>query len=230
MLQVDDIIEWDVRNWAQLIGCWSDIIEEYPKTAKVLTVGERNGGLSLWLAQMGYNVVCTDITETTEGAKALHKKYGVADKISYRKLDVVNDETDELYDIILAKSVIGGLKANRQDATTRSFSVQKKAIAQIHSMLDKGGVFLSAENLQGNLFTKWSRTIAKKNKGWRYLKYSELSQLFSSYNILQIKTFGILPSSFSSSVINGIAYGINRVLNFLPANMKYIAFVAAKKD
>ncbi len=216
-------------NWAQLIEYWLPIIQEFPKTAKVLTIGERNGGLSLWLALLGYHVTCTDIVDNTEQAQTLHRKYHVADKISYKKLDVVNDEPDEMYDIILAKSVIGGLKEDRQDAATRNFTVQKKAVAHIRSMLRHKGVFLSAENLQGNIVTRGVRHINNKNKGWRYIEYEELSELFDGYNILQIKTFAILPSSFSSNVINKFSHSLNRVLNFLPPDMKYIAFVAAQK-
>lgn len=230
-LPVQDIIEWDVPNWSQLIKYWQPVLDQLPRDSKVLAIGERNGGLSLWLALMGFQVVCTDIDDISVQAKQLHSKYNVSGKVEYKTFDVVNDRWQEAqFDIVIAKSVIGGLKSERSDASTRSFSVQQKAIDNIYQLLKPGGVFFSAENMQGNIMTRFMRKAGKRSTGWRYMSYKELQQLFSSYTLVQIKTFGILPTFFSRVVYNRIAYFINKyTLWFLPSGTKYIAFTIARK-
>lgn len=230
-LPINDIIEWDVLNWSQLLHYWQPILSELPRNSKILAVGERNGGLSLWLALLGFDVVCTDMKPVTEKAIALHKKYNVAHKIEYRQLDILDTGYDrEQYDIVMAKSVIGGLKANKHKSRTRNFEVQKRAVDNIYTMLKPGGFFLSAENLKGGKFTRYARKIRKKDKGWRHLGYNELSELYKSFPIVQIKTFGILPTFFSQKVSNYCMYFINRyILFFIPQHSRYISFVVAQK-
>lgn len=228
---VQDIIEWDVLNWSQLMHYWQPVLQQLPQNSKVLAIGERNGGLSLWLALMGFDVVCTDITDVSAKAVQLHKKYNVADKIQYKVLDIVNDDCQaEQFDVVVAKSVIGGLKANRTDATTRSFDIQQQAARNIYRLLKPGGYFLSAENLQGNMLTSAIRRLRNGNNGWRHLAYHELSTLFAPFALVQTKTFGILPTLFSGTLLNKCMYTINKyALGWLPANTKYIAFITARK-
>lgn len=230
-LPVQDIIEWDVYNWSQLIRYWQPVLETLPRNSKVLAVGERNGGLALWLALLGFDVLCTDMREPTEQAMQLHKQYNVAHKIQYRSFDLVQDDLgSEQFDIIIAKSVIGGLKAQRSKSSTRSLAVQKEAIDHIHRLLKPGGYFFSAENLKGGALIRWVRKVRKKEKGWRHIDYRELQELFKSYALVQTKTFGILPTFFSQKGYNYCMYFINRyVLCFMPPSAKYIAFTIAQK-
>lgn len=230
-LPIDEIIEWDVLNWSQLIKYWQPVLEDLPRSSKILAVGERNGGLSLWLALLGFDVVCTDLKETTEQAIQLHKKYNVAHKIQYRTLDLVNvEEQPEQYDVVIAKSVIGGLKAIKSKSATRSFAVQKNAVQSIHRLLKPGGYFFSAENLQGGVLVRKAREMRKKDKGWRHLSFEELHELYAAYTLVQTKTFGILPTFFSRRLYNNVMYFINRyLLFFMPRSSRYIAFTMAQK-
>lgn len=230
-LPVQDIIEWDVLNWSQLIEYWQPIIETLPANSRVLAIGERNGGLSLWLALQGFDVVCTDIKETTDKAKALHKQYNVAHKIQYKTFDVINDTLEaEQYDVVIAKSVIGGLKTVRTDAATRSFDTQQKAVDHIHRLLKPGGYFFSAENLQGGFITRTIRSLTNKNNGWRHLSIHEIKTLFRAFTLVETKTFGILPTFFSGGIRNRCMFFINKnLLSFMPASSKYIAFTIAQK-
>lgn len=229
-LPLNDIIEWDVLNWSRLISYWQPVLQGIPHNSKVLAIGERNGGLSLWLALQGFDVVCSDIKEPTQKAIDLHRKYNVANKITYQQLDIVNDSIiPDSYDVIIAKSVIGGLKEKPSDAATRNFSVQQKAVHNIHTLLKPGGYFFSAENLTGNFLTRTARQRSGKNHGWRYLHYKELHTLFQRYDVVKIKTFGILPTFFQSGIMNETMYAFNRLLNVLPHREKYIAFTQAQK-
>ena len=226
-----DIVEWDIKNWSQLIEYWQPILATFPHDAKVLAIGERNGGLSLWLASMGFEVLCTDINDISEQAGQLHRQYGLAHKIKYDSLDIVNTDCQpEQFDLIIAKSVIGGLKSVKGRGSTRSIEAQGKAINNIYQLLKPGGHFLSAENLKGGWLVQLSRKVTKRAKGWRHPSYNELKELFGPFPVVQTKTFGILPTFFRSRVMNDVAYFLNKyVLFFIPAKSRYIGFTIARK-
>ncbi len=228
---VQDIIEWDVLNWSRLMHYWQPVLEQLPRDSKVLAIGERNGGLSLWLALMGFHVTCTDITDIATSASALHKKYGVSDRIEYKQLDIVNDEwPQEQFDIIIGKSVIGGVKPTRGRSSSRNFEALEQAMQHIHRLLKPGGYFFSAENLQGGILNRFMRSRLKGSKGWYYLSLPELDKLFGSFSLVQTKTFGILPTFFSNKAVNHTMYLINSCLQpFLSSGSKYIAFTMARK-
>lgn len=228
---IQEIIEWDVRNWSRLVHYWQPVLEQLPRNSKVLAIGERNGGLSLWLALMGFRVTCTDITDVAASAAPLHEKYGKQDRIEYRQLDIVNDEwQEEQFDIIIGKSVIGGVKPTRGRSSSRNFEALEQAMHNIHRLLKPGGYFFSAENLQGGILNRYMRKRLKGGKGWYYLSLPELNRLFNAFSLVQTKTFGILPTFFSSKSVNMFMYFINRCMQpVLPGSSKYIAFTIARK-
>jgi len=79
-----------------------------PHAGQPLIVGERDGSLSLWLAQEGFVVTHTDLREITEKAKELHAKYQVTDKITYEKADVTQLRYSHgSFDVVMFKSVLG---------------------------------------------------------------------------------------------------------------------------
>lgn len=56
---VRDSIYWDTFNWSKSIVFWESYLKSLPIDSKALELGcGKNGGLSLWLASRGYNVVC----------------------------------------------------------------------------------------------------------------------------------------------------------------------------
>lgn len=230
-LPIKDIIEWDIPNWSQVIKEWTPVIEQLPKNSKVLAVGERDGGLSLWMALLGFDVTCTDRTGPTEGAGKLHKKHGVQDKVTYKELDIVNcDWEAEQYDVILIKSVIGGLMAVYGDNTTRNFDTQKKAVDNMHRLLKPNGVLLSVENMKGNYLLHLMRKMSGKAGGWRHFTWQEIKELYSSFSSVKTKAFGVLPTLFGNNAINKINFSLNKyLLDILPPQTKYVAITTARK-
>lgn len=230
-LPVDEIIEWDVLNWSQLIRLWSPIVDCLPKDSNILAIGERNGGLSTWLALLGHNVVCTD-REFPGNAQAEHRRLGISERITYSELDIVNCEwASGQFDLVIAKSVIGGLKANPADRRTRNFEVQQQAVNNVHLLLKKGGYFLSAENMVGPYLMQRYRKARHKETGWRYLSWPELQCLYQEFSMQEVAGFGVFPTNFSSGVLNRVCFFLNKhILDFLPRGYKYISFVAARKN
>lgn len=231
-LPVADIIEWDVLNWSQLIRFWTPVIEQLPRNSNVLAIGERNGGLSTWLALLGHNVVCTDRDFPTQKAKNDHGRLGLTEKISYASLDIVHaDWPANSFDLVIGKSVIGGLKADPSDRTSRNFEVQQKAVSNVYTLLKNEGYFLSAENMQGTQLVQRYRKYRNKDRGWRYLSWKEIPGLYEQYYLQEVQSFGVLPTNSRSSFINWACYLANRyILTILPREYKYISFVVAQKN
>lgn len=129
-------------NWSNTLKVWQPIIDKLPQNAKILAVGERNGGLSLWLTTLGYKVECTDRIEPSPQAIALHKAYNVQDNISYKVIDIVHDVLpSEQYDLVIMKSVFGGLKEEYQNSITRTSEVRQKALENIHKSLKPEDIY-----------------------------------------------------------------------------------------
>src|SRR4051794_17986771 len=87
---VRDSIVWDVANWSSCLDFWQRHSRalHYPGTA--LEVGaSANGGLSLWMAAKGLNVVCSGLEQPSSVAEDIHVRYGVDRRIIYRTLDVL---------------------------------------------------------------------------------------------------------------------------------------------
>ena len=230
-IPVKQIIEWDILNWSQLIKYWSPILQTLPRDSKILAVGERNGGLTLWLALAGFNVVCTDREGPTEKAILQHREFGVSDKVVYEKLDIVNNTRQaNQFDLIISKSVIGGLKEDYSDKSTRNLETQIKAISQMYKLLKPGGYFLAAENMKGSILLHYLRKIKNKHSGWRYIEWNELPILFKDFSSTQINAFGVLPTLFSNNALNRVNFLMNKyIMGFMPKKIKYISFIAARK-
>jgi len=228
---VADIIEWDIPNWSRLLTYWEPILEKLPANSRILAFGERNGGLSLWLALQGFRVECTDRVRPTDAAIEMHKRYNVADKISYASFDVVNNPgAPDQYDLIIAKSVIGGIKSDYKDSTTRNSDTRKAAVQNIHNLLKPGGYILFAENIRGSVLLHQVRKMLGKQKGWYYFSMSDLRDLFSGFRNVNIKTFGVIPTVSKNSSVNGVLFALNKyLLNWLPPSFKYISFISGQK-
>lgn len=163
--ELEDIIQWDVKNWGSAISYWEDYYEIKPGM-KVLAIGERGGGLSLYFALKGCDVVCSDFRDFPDSTKKLHEEYGVSSRITYAWADMRSLEfPDETFDIVVFKSVMGALD---------SYDDQMKSLGDIHRVLKKGGAFLFAENSTASALHRFMRKLfVKWEAKWRYVPDSE---------------------------------------------------------
>jgi SAM-dependent methyltransferase len=228
-----DIIEWDVRNWSHCLDFWVPVVQTIePASASVLTIGERNGGISLWLALQGFSVICTDLGGPTPRARELHQEYEVSTRVSYADVSVFSLPYPEAsFDIVSCKSMIGGLKLVTRDATTRTLGNQSRAVAEIHRVIKPGGFFLGAENLTGTWFHRKIRYWMKGGRvGWRHLTCAEIDQLFNSFEVVEQQPYGFLGSHFGLPILDFLAAAIDScACRLLPAHWQYISFIRAKK-
>lgn len=86
---LSDIIEWDIVNWSKSLAFFEKSGIEFDGK-KALAIGERHGGLSLWLALNGAEVISTDLNGVSEEAKKKHRAHGVAEKVSYSNQNILS--------------------------------------------------------------------------------------------------------------------------------------------
>jgi 2-polyprenyl-3-methyl-5-hydroxy-6-metoxy-1,4-benzoquinol methylase len=131
-----------------------------------LELGARKGGLSLWLALKGENIICSDLSNTFEKASVLHKKYNIIKYITYQDINVLDIPYENYFDIIIFKSIIGSVG---------NFNSQQKAFCEIHKALKSGGKLLFADNLAASSLHQFLR---KKFVEWgnscRYVTLCEM--------------------------------------------------------
>jgi SAM-dependent methyltransferase len=182
---LEDIIEWDIINWSKALKYWKSKIDIVSKNYYCLELGGRKGGPSLWLALNGNNVICSDLESPDEIASVLHKKYQCEDVITYEAIDATNIPYQDHFDIVIFKSILGGISRNGKD------KLKAKTIFEIHKSMKPGGKLLFAENLESSFLHKFLRKqFVKWGDEWNYLKYADIDNLFSSFTSVKFITVG----------------------------------------
>src|SRR5690348_12125044 len=113
-----DAVGWDATTWSRALRYWDHMLGQSPLRA--LEIGARSGGLSLWLAWRGHDVVCSDYPDVTDEARTLHGRHQVAGRIVYQSLDATEIPLRDEFDLVVFKSVLGGVgrddRPDRQQA------------------------------------------------------------------------------------------------------------------
>ena len=221
-----DVLQWDVGNWITPLNYWEKVLDDTKTSLTCLELGAREGGLSLWLASKGHSVVCSDLTNTEAIAFPLHKKYNLLSKISYRDIDATTIPYENHFDVVVIKSILGGIGRNN------NLSIQKQVIDQVYKALKPGGRFLFAENSKATVLHRFFRKkFTKWGSDWRYLSQEDFHDLLSSFNKAHIKSTGfagVFGRSESQKILlsKSDKYFLNHIL---PQNWKYIVYGSAVK-
>lgn len=115
----NDIIQWDIKSWSKALSYWDSNVE-WDKVQNGLELGGREGGLSLWLALKGKTTVCSDLKDVKSTAEKLHLNYDISSLITYQDIDASDIPYENHFDIIVFKSIIGGI--GRED----NYEIQQK--------------------------------------------------------------------------------------------------------
>ncbi|GHV58162.1 hypothetical protein AGMMS49579_25160 [Spirochaetia bacterium] len=156
----------------------------------------------------------------------MHKKYKIHELITYQDIDATNIPYENYFDIIVFKSIIGGIGRNN------NIAIQKKTFNEIYKALKPGGKLLFAENLAGSSFHQFlRRKFVKWGKSWRYISLNEYKTFFSSYKNYEVKATGMIALFGRSEwQRNALAIIDRLILNHIcPDNWKYISFGIAEK-
>lgn len=224
-LSAKEILQWDVSSWSSALRFWEENTD-WSKVQNALELGGREGGLSLWLASKGIAAMCSDLKDTKRTAQLLHRRYSVSPLVEYRDIDAANIPFEKRFDLIVFKSIIGGIGHHG------GIEVQKKVFREIHKALKPGGKLLFAENLAASALHKQMRKrFVKWGTAWRYVSLDELHDFLSIFSAYTIKTTGV-SATFGRSEGQRKMLSVldNSVLNRICSDrMKYIGYGIAEK-
>lgn len=220
-----DIIEWDIPNWSVALKFWEKNTAHDLSSINALEIGSRNGGLSLWAALHGMNVLCTDKCGPTNIAIEKHKKYNVSRLIRYEALDAVNIPYLETFDVVLLKSVLGGI------GSFNNINNQLTAVNEIHKSLKKGGEFWFAENLVSPIHQFFRSKYVEWGNRWRYVTIQEMEEFLSIFSEVKYRTVGFLGAFGRSSFQRSVFGRMDRIVidKLVPKAWRYIMIGIAKK-
>lgn len=221
-----DIAGWDVRTWSTAINFWDEALGETDAPLTCLELGAGPGGPSLWLALHGHNVVCSNRENTKLDAAPLHDRYEFSGTIEYEDIDARNIPYLAHFDVIVFKSVLGGVGADGGLA-------QREAISQIVAALKPGGRLFFAENIRGTVFHRMIRAFANRARkaAWHYPSHGELRSLLSEFDSVELRSTGVLAVfGFQESQRRALASADRAFVNSItPAPWRYVGFGVAVK-
>jgi SAM-dependent methyltransferase len=231
LLQHANILEWDVVNWANALTYWSHTSAISVTNAYALEVGAgTNGGLSLWLAEQGARVVCSDrhLRQIVQ-ARRRHTSLLVAPSIRYQVLDVTALPYRNVFDVVCLRSVLGVI-GRLDDMTQRA-----QAIQEIHTALKPGGEYWFAENLNASLLHRIARQMYQpsRSRRWRYFTLSELTDLLRPFASYQYEVVGWLGAFGRTEqqrrVLGYLDMFLCQRLRLIPTAWRYIVLGVARK-
>lgn len=222
---IKDIIQWDIKSWSKAVSYWENSIQ-WDQIDNGLELGGREGGLTLWLALKGKKVVCSDLKDVKNTAEHLHLQYKLNSLVEYEDIDATNIPYENYFDVIVFKSIIGGIGSND------NYEIQQMVFKEIYKALKPGGKLLFAENLIGSAFhQKLRKRFVKWGNRWRYVTVDEMKGFLKDFSSIDIKTTGVLGTfgrnekqRFLLSIIDDLF--LNKIC---PDNWKYICYGIAEK-
>ena len=217
------VFSWDVVNWSRCLTIWQRHLIEKP--LRCLEIGCGPGGISLWLASLGHDVICTDLENPEKRVLGLHRKYEVSGKISYRQLNAVNMPFVEEFDIVITKSVLGGIWAHCGEEGL------SETLQGIHRALKPGGKYLFAENLQASRFHMYCRgRFLSRSKSWKYPTIAKLLEELRIFSEVKWQTHGFLGTFGIWEWQRRLLGHVDGVLSpVLPKDWRYLMFGCAGK-
>lgn len=223
--ELKNILQWDVNSWSTAFRFWESQIQ-FDQISSALELGGREGGLSLWIALNGKYVVCSDLLNTQKTAVPLHQEFNVSRFVRYQDIDASKIPYENHFDLIVFKSIIGGIGRNN------NIQIQQKVFQQIHRALKPGGKLLFAENLIASpIHQTFRKRFVHWGDSWRYISIDELKSFLQEFSSVQIKTNGVLATfGRNENQRNFLSYFDNLIFNHIfPSSWKYIGYGVAVK-
>ncbi len=222
-----DVFGWDVITWSAALAHWQRYTTVDLTSSRALEIGAgESGGLSLWLALQGCDVLCTTPGSVCERVRAMHRRYGVGHRIRYASLDALDLPESPAFDVIAFKSVLGGI------GTGGKFERQRQAIARLHSSLNRGGNLLFAENLAATRAHAALRSRFGAGKDlWRYPTLREMDRLLEPFAKVHADTAGFVGSWGINDTQRRVSGAVDAFLCrwLVPASWQYVMLGVAIK-
>jgi methyltransferase family protein len=222
-----DVLAWDVVTWSSSLTYWQryTTVDLTRSTALEIGAGE-SGGLSLWLALQGCDVLCTTPGNVCDKVRAMHRRYGVGHRIRYASMDALELREQQTFDVIAFKSVLGGI------GTDGRVDRQQQAMTRLHAALRGGGNLLFAENLAATRAhaALRSRIGAGKDR-WLYPTLREMESLLAPFSTVHYATAGFVGAWGASDRQRRVSGAVDAFFCrwLVPASWQYVIHGVAVK-
>jgi SAM-dependent methyltransferase len=220
-----DIIQWDIRSWSNALSYWETNVD-WDNIQNGLELGGHEGGLSLWLALKDKMIVCSDLKDVQSTAEPLHVRYGVTSHIQYQDIDATSIPYQDHFDIIVFKSIIGGIGRNG------NYEIQQSVFQEIYKALKPGGKLLFAENTVASpIHQRLRKRFVNWGNSWRYMSVSEMRECLKDFSTCEIKTTGFLGTFGRNENQRNLLAAMDELVfnSVCPDNWKYICYGIAQK-
>ena len=221
-----DIIGWDVMNWTAALDYWGKILTKNTG-GKALEIGAGPGGISLFIAKCGLDVLCSDLDNPKERVSALHDKYEHKNTISYEAINALEIPYENHFDVVVFKSVIGGVARGGQDER------RNLVMEQICKCLKPGGYLLFAENLISSPLHQFFRKhFVQWGSEWNYGTEQNMKDAMSKFVELNYRTTGFLGAFGRTEFQRRLLSSADKVLlnKIVPKSWHYIMYGSARKN
>lgn len=221
---IKDIIQWDVKSWSKALLYWEKNMD-WHQIQNGLELGGHQGGLSLWLALKGKNIICSDIKDVRNNAEKLHLSHGIS-SITYQDMDAANIPYENHFDVIVFKSIIGGIGRND------NHEIQQQVFHQIYKALKPGGKLLFAENLIASSFhQRLRKKYVNWGDSWRYVSMDEMKDFLKEFASFEMKTTGVLGTFGRNEKQRNFLSTLDQIFfnHISPKKWKYINYGIAQK-
>jgi len=220
-----DIIQWDIKSWSRALSYWESNVE-WDKIQNGLELGGHSGGLSLWLTLKGKKIVCSDLKDIKKSSEKLHERYKICSDVQYQDIDATNIPYENYFDIIIFKSILGGIGRNGY------LELQQKVLDEIYKALKPGGKLLFAENLiASSLHQRMRKKYLNWGNYWRYVSITEMKSFLKAYSSFDMHTTGVLGSFGRTENQRKVLSTIDQIVlnKVCPDKWNYIAYGIAQK-
>ena len=222
-LTVEAIFEWDVATWSHSLRLWDRHLPANLTGCHGLEIGAGKGGLSLYLAEKGATVVCTNLTDPSEKARPEHERWRFADRIEYRAADTTAlPFVDGAFQLVAFKSVLGALSTAER---------QRRAVAEMQRVLAPGGWLVWAENLPASrLLRLLRRRFTPWAAYWRYPSFIEWRDWTSEFAECHLASAGISAALGRTENQRRLLARVDQALQSrAPQSWHYVVFGVARK-
>lgn len=220
-MKLKEYFGWDVYVWGRSLLLWNSALVDVDCSGKLaIEIAANKGGLSTYLFDKGFKVICTDVVIPDRDVQENHRNNNISvryENQDARKFTYPNNHAD----VIIFKSFLGYLSKDDQVL----------ALSEIYRVLKPGGKLLFAENLKATRLHTYARSkFVPWGTTWNYVRYDEVSTLFGKFDKLETDSFGFLSLFIPWPWLKCGAYYVDRLIHsVLPPSTQYVLIGVAVK-
>jgi hypothetical protein len=206
---VEDCCGWNRKLWADAVKF---AVSQLPERLDQKTVLEIGAGpyssLSPIFVGTGARVFCSYYGQSRDrienGQLKIVRERHKLPRIPLFEVNI--DRVQGLYDVIVLKSVLGGMSRSNDYARARSI-IDKL----LQKNIRRAGYLISIDNGHVNMFTKLRTQFGAGKNGWTFFKREQLLSALADYDV-QIAGFGFFNVGSARFIVGDKAEFLNDLI------------------